>query len=41
MRIPGALETPEAVGRIVALIDQLTPADNGRFMDNHGATMPW
>ncbi len=41
MRIPGALETPEAVGRIVTLIDRLTPADNGRFMDNRGETMPW
>jgi NAD(P)-dependent dehydrogenase (short-subunit alcohol dehydrogenase family) len=41
MRMPGALETPDAVGRMVAVIDKLTPADNGRFLDNRGETMPW
>ena len=40
-RIPGALETPDAVGRLLAVIDKLTPADNGRFLDNQGETMPW
>jgi NAD(P)-dependent dehydrogenase (short-subunit alcohol dehydrogenase family) len=41
IRLPGALETPDAVGRMVAVIDKLTPADNGRFLDNRGETMPW
>lgn len=41
MRIPGAMETPDSVGRMVAVIDRLTPADNGRFMDYRGETMPW
>lgn len=41
MRIPGAMETPDSVGRMVAVIDGLTPADNGRFMDYRGETMPW
>jgi NAD(P)-dependent dehydrogenase (short-subunit alcohol dehydrogenase family) len=41
MRMPGALETPDAVGRLLAVIDKLTPADNGRFLDNRGETMPW
>ena len=41
IRLPGALETPDAVGRMLAVIDKLTPADNGRFIDNRGETMPW
>ncbi|MEQ1801815.1 MAG: SDR family oxidoreductase [Gammaproteobacteria bacterium] len=41
MRIPGAMETPDSVSRLIAVIDRLTPADNGRFMDYHGETMPW
>ena len=41
MRMPGAIATPEAVGRLLAVIDGLTPADNGRFLDNRGETMPW
>jgi NAD(P)-dependent dehydrogenase (short-subunit alcohol dehydrogenase family) len=40
-RIPGAVETPVAVGRMLAVIGQLTPADNGRFVDYRGETMPW
>ena len=41
MRIPGAMETPDSVRQMVAVIDGLTPADNGRFMDYRGETMPW
>ncbi|MEO7385640.1 MAG: SDR family oxidoreductase [Gammaproteobacteria bacterium] len=41
MRIPGAMETPDAVGRMVEIIDKLTPADNGGFMDYRGEPMPW
>jgi NAD(P)-dependent dehydrogenase (short-subunit alcohol dehydrogenase family) len=40
-RIPGAVETPEAVVRMLGVIDKLTPADNGRFVDYRGETMPW
>jgi NAD(P)-dependent dehydrogenase (short-subunit alcohol dehydrogenase family) len=40
-RIPGAVETPEAVVRMLGAIDKLTPADNGRFVDYRGETMPW
>lgn len=40
-RIPGAVETPDAVVRMLAVIDRLTPADNGRFVDYRGETMPW
>jgi NAD(P)-dependent dehydrogenase (short-subunit alcohol dehydrogenase family) len=40
-RIPGAVETPDAVVRMLAVIDTLTPADNGRFVDYRGETMPW
>lgn len=41
MSVPGAMETPDAVGRMVGVIGRLTPADNGRFMDYRGETMPW
>jgi len=41
MGIPGAMETPDAVGRMTGVIGRLTPADNGRFMDYRGETMPW
>lgn len=41
MRMPGAMETPDSVGRMVGVIDRLTPADNGRFVDYRGETMPW
>ena len=40
-RFPGALETEDSVRQMLAVIDGLTPADNGRFIDYRGETMPW
>lgn len=41
MRFPGALKTPDSVGGMMKVIDGLTPADNGRFIDWRGEPMPW
>jgi NAD(P)-dependent dehydrogenase (short-subunit alcohol dehydrogenase family) len=41
MRFPGALQPADSVGQMLAVIDRLTPADNGRFLDYRGETMPW
>jgi NAD(P)-dependent dehydrogenase (short-subunit alcohol dehydrogenase family) len=41
MNLPGAMETPDSVTRMAAVIARLTPADNGRFIDYRGETMPW
>jgi len=40
-RFPGALKTSDSVRQLLAVIDGLTPADNGRFIDYRGETMPW
>ncbi len=40
-RLPGAMPTAESVTRLLDVMDQLTPADNGRFMDYRGENMPW
>jgi NAD(P)-dependent dehydrogenase (short-subunit alcohol dehydrogenase family) len=40
-RLPGAMQTPDAVTRIRATIERLTPADNAHFIDWRGETMPW
>ena len=40
-RFPGALKTSDSVQQLLAVIDGLTPADNGRFIDYRGETMPW
>ena len=40
-RFPGALKTEDSVSQLLAVIDNLTPADNGRFIDYRGETMPW
>ena len=40
-RLPGAMPTEASVSQMIALIDNLTPADNGRFIDYRGETMPW
>jgi hypothetical protein len=29
------------VGQMLVVIDRLTPADNGRFLDYRGESMPW
>ena len=33
MKQPGAIEAPESVGKMLKVIDSLTPADNGKFLD--------
>ena len=40
-RLPGAMPTPDSVRQMLAVIDALSPADNGRFMDYRGEPMPW
>ena len=40
-RFPGALKTEDSVSQLMAVIDKLTPADNGRFVSYLGETMPW
>jgi NAD(P)-dependent dehydrogenase (short-subunit alcohol dehydrogenase family) len=40
-RLPGAMPTADSVRQMLDVIDNLSPADNGRFMDYHGETMPW
>ena len=40
-RFPGALKTEDSVSQLLAVIDGLTPDDNGRFIDYRGETMPW
>jgi NAD(P)-dependent dehydrogenase (short-subunit alcohol dehydrogenase family) len=39
--LPGAMPTADSVGQMLVVIDNLTPADNGRVMDYRGETMPW
>ncbi|HYT40408.1 MAG TPA: SDR family oxidoreductase, partial [Acidimicrobiia bacterium] len=36
-----ALEPPEAVHGMLNVIDALTPAQSGSFLDHTGATLPW
>ena len=40
-RFPGALKTGDSVTQLMAVIEKLTPADNGRFINYKGETMPW
>jgi NAD(P)-dependent dehydrogenase (short-subunit alcohol dehydrogenase family) len=40
-KFPGALQTSDSVRQLLAVIDGLTPGDNGRFIDYLGADMPW
>lgn len=40
-RFPGALEPGDSVSQMLTVIDGLTPADNGRFIDYKGDPMPW
>jgi NAD(P)-dependent dehydrogenase (short-subunit alcohol dehydrogenase family) len=41
MRFPGALRTEDSVAGLMQVIDGLTSADNGRFLDWRGQPMPW
>ena len=40
-RLPGAMATPDSVAQMRVVIEALTAADNGRFIDYRGSTMPW
>lgn len=40
-RFPGAMPPADSVGRMLAVMDRLGPADNGRFLDFQGQPMPW
>jgi len=40
-RFPGALKTEDSVAQLMAVLDKLTPADNGRFISYRDETMPW
>lgn len=40
-RFPGALETSDSVGQMLAVMDGLSAEDNGRFIDYQGESMPW
>ena len=37
----GAMPTTESVTALMKVIDDVTPADNGRFISYTGETMPW
>jgi len=41
MRFPGAMKTGDSVRQMMAVIESLTSADNGRFVNYRGETMPW
>jgi NAD(P)-dependent dehydrogenase (short-subunit alcohol dehydrogenase family) len=41
MRFPGAMPPSDSVGQMLGVIHRLTPADNGRFLNYRGETMPW
>jgi NAD(P)-dependent dehydrogenase (short-subunit alcohol dehydrogenase family) len=40
-RLPGAMPTADSVRQMRTVIDVLTAADNGRFIDYRGVAMPW
>jgi NAD(P)-dependent dehydrogenase (short-subunit alcohol dehydrogenase family) len=41
LRLPGFVPPAEAVGRMIATIDSLTPKDSGRFLQSDGRDQPW
>ena len=40
-KFPGAMTPTESVSQMLNVINALSPADNGRFIDYRGDTMPW
>ena len=40
-KLPGALRIADSVAQLMQVIDGLTSADNGRFIDYRGQEMPW
>jgi NAD(P)-dependent dehydrogenase (short-subunit alcohol dehydrogenase family) len=42
MKLPNAIETDESVTKMLAVIDGLTPEQNGKFLDfEDGSELPW
>jgi NAD(P)-dependent dehydrogenase (short-subunit alcohol dehydrogenase family) len=41
LKLPGFVPPSEAVGKMIATIDGLTPKDSGRFLQNDGRDQPW
>ncbi len=42
IKIPNTIETDESVSKMLAVIDGLTPEDNGKFLNyEDGAVLPW
>ena len=42
MKLPNAIETDESVGKMLTVIDGLTPEQNGKFLDySDGRELPW
>jgi hypothetical protein len=41
LRLPGFVPPAEAVGKMIATIDGLTPKDSGRFLQSDGRDQPW
>jgi len=41
LKLAGMVPPEEAVGKMVATIDRLTPEDSGRFLQNDGRDQPW
>lgn len=42
MKLPGAIETDESVGKMLKIIDGLTPGQNGKFLNYEGGEeLPW
>jgi NAD(P)-dependent dehydrogenase (short-subunit alcohol dehydrogenase family) len=42
MKLPGAIETDESVGKMLKVIDGLTPAQNGKFLNfEDGSELGW
>jgi len=42
MKLPNAIETDESVSKMIAVIESITPEQNGKFLDyEDGAELPW
>ena len=42
VKLPQSISTDESVSKMIAVIDDLTPEDNGKFLDyEDGSVVPW
>lgn len=41
VHVPGMIETPDSVAKMIATIGKLTPADSGQFTLYDGSRLPW